>query len=352
MRLGRARGRHVVEATVQQHVDPGTVRGTIEVTAEQVTLSNHSSIDTFADLFTSLPHPTSHITFNVGTFSATDSTVSAGAVEAGGTVTIQGLQGSGTSAHAVSLTNSSIDTSSFFVSVGGAISIRSENIMLNHASLHANAIDGSGGAISLLSSRNIKSHDSSFEAHTLQDSRSGGTIDLRAGQGIDLTNTSLDAHSSLGLRGGTITVAAPIISIRGSTLDVRGHGTFLGGGGGGTINLTGTKGVSLTESTLSAQSLQGNGGSIQVEAQKVQLTDTQLNTSVTGGPQTVGGTISIDAKNATLTNSQILSTATQGHGGTITINSNVLHRDPSTVIDASSQSGTDGTVTINGVIQP
>jgi hypothetical protein len=60
----------------------------------------------------------------------------------------------------------------------------------------------------------------------------------------------------------------------------------------------------------------------------------------------------VDAKNTTLTNSQILSTATEGHGGTIDITSHVLHQDASSVIDASSQSGTDGTVTINGIIQP
>jgi len=54
----------------------------------------------------------------------------------------------------------------------------------------------------------------------------------------------------------------------------------------------------------------------------------------------------------TLQNSQILSTALEGQGGTIDITSPALHQDASSVIDASSQSGTDGTVTINGIIQP
>jgi len=210
---------------------------------------------------------------------------------------------------------------------------------------------------------------------------------LRAGTGIDLTNTSIDAHG-FSVVGGTISMSAPFISIRGSTLNVASGGVLPGG----TISLTGTKSVSLTNgtvlnannsynpplpdlpplpnanggsilingggnftsegSTLSATSRLGNGGTIHVEANKVQLTDTQVMTSVSGGPQTVGGTITIDAKNTTLTNSQILSTATEGHGGTIGITTHALHQDPSTVIDASSQTGTDGTVTINGVIQP
>lgn len=52
----------------------------------------------------------------------------------------------------------------------------------------------------------------------------------------------------------------------------------------------------------------------------------------------------MDAKNVTLKNSEILSTATEGQGGTIDITSHVLDQDAGSVIDASSQFGTDGTV--------
>lgn len=57
------------------------------------------------------------------------------------------------------------------------------------------------------------------------------------------------------------------------------------------------------------------------------LTDTQFNTSVTGGPRTIGGSMTMNGKNTSLTNSQILSTATEGYGGTITINSKVLNQN-------------------------
>ena len=50
-------------------------------------------------------------------------------------------------------------------------------------------------------------------------------------------------------------------------------------------------------------------------------------------------------------NSQVLSTATDGQGGTIKITSPLLLRIGN-VIDASSQSGTGGAVTINAVVQP
>jgi hypothetical protein len=166
-------------------------------------------------------------------------------------------------------------------------------------------------------------------------------------------------------------MAAPIISLRGSTVVVIGVP--------GTISLTGTKAVNLNSTVLSADSFRvggtiqinggarftsqqstisaqgssfGNSGTIHVDANKIELTDSHLNTSTSGGPGSVAGSIVVDAKKITLTNSQILNTATEGTGGTINITSKSIHKDSNSVIDASSQSGTHGTVTINGVIQP
>jgi hypothetical protein len=123
-------------------------------------------------------------------------------------------------------------------------------------------------------------------------------------------------------------------------------------GGGGTIQIDGGAQFTSQQSTISARGDIANSGTIQVQANKVELTDTHLTTADYGGPQSVGGSITVGAKNMTLTNSQMLSTATEGQGGTINITSPTLHQDASSVIDASSQSGADGTVTINGVIQP
>jgi len=379
------------------------INGNVEVTADQVALSNHSTIDT------SGLRP-GNITFNVSTFSATDSTISANnnifPPGPSGAVTIQGLQGAGTSAHAVSLTNTVVDTSSLFGNLGvaGPIVIRADNIALNQSSLSAIAlVDGGGGVITLDSKGRIESQNSRIS--TTANFGSGGTIDLKAGTGIDLANTTIDAHSSFFTNGGAIiTMAAPVISIRGSELRVWSGGS----GPGGTINLTATKAVSLTngtvlsadnffgfspfgsanggtilingghlftsqQSTISAGSTgTGNGGTIQVQAHKVEMTDTQLTTSVTGGPQSVGGTITIDANKATFNNSQVLSTATEGHAGTIGIdankatfnNSQVLSTATAghggtigittpklttinSVIDATSQTGTNGTVIIS-----
>ena len=356
--------------------------GNVDVTADRIALSNGSIIFSFADFIGSA----GNISFNANNFSATDTVVSAGFAAPGtlpaGDITIQGLQGSGTSAHAVAITSSQLRSDSDMVA--GAITIRGDNISLSKTILSAFPGQSSpGGSITVVSQGGLIIQDG--QLNTNADFGHGGTVALQAGTNLNLTSTTINAS---GEEGGSVTMAAPTISLDSSTVNVTGNG-FFGGLGGGTISLTGNKAVSLTngtvlsadgissnggtvlinggarftsqQSTISAQALpigcvpacvsNGNGGTIQVNAKTIQLTDSQLNTSTSGGPQSVGGTITLDAKSTTLTNSQVLSTATEGQGGTIDITSHILHQAGS-VIDASSQSGTDGTVTINGVIQP
>ena len=365
-------------------VEGGISGGNINITAEHAILDNSGIAASTQGV-----HSAGNITINVGTFSATDSSVAATAgsegTGKGGAITIQGLGGPDTHAQAVSLSNSSIFTGAGFGNLGvveaGPILIKADNITMNHGRLDAGVgIDGNGGLITLESRGHIEMLNSniSVRGHF----GIGGVINVEAGRGIDLVNTVLDASSSF-VGGGTINMAAPDMSIMGSTLTVGSGGVLPGG----TISLTGTKALSLSngtvlsadnffgfnpigsanggtilingghlftsqQSTISAGSTGGNGGTIHVEAKKVQLTETQLTTSVTGGPQTVGGRITVDAEKTTLTNSQLLSTATQGDGGLIGIASPIFHKNAGSVIDASSQTGTNGTVTINGVVQP
>jgi len=359
------------------------VGGKIDVTAEQVTLSNQSSISTRTSGGSDFPFQlgaAGDITFNAETFSATDSAIAANVgfyAGIGGAVTIQGLK-PGTNAQKVSLTNTQVNTGTEFVGAGGNIAIRAHDIFLNQSTLNTFSIEPLGGPISLVSSGRIESHDSVFTANSFFGS--GGPIDFTAGKSIDLTNTLVNTRSSSGWTGGNITMSAPRISINGSTLDAQSGGI----GHGGTISITGKDYVKLSgsalsssnvlnppfiitnnnadggtvhidggakfiseQSTISAGSSIGDGGSIHVEAKKATIIDSVLTTAVSGGPQTVGGHITVDAKNVTVKNSQILSTATEGHGGTIEITSHNAHPVINSVIDATSQLGTDGTVTIH-----
>ena len=386
------------------HVGIPDVGGTIEVTAKQVALSNQSSVNVGSGT-----GPGGNAIFNVGTFTATNSWISAGVGHSGdgpgGAVTIQGLQGSGDSAHSISFTKSSAGTNSFGTpdpgptANGGPIVLRADFIALNNSGLGTSSLIGFGGRIMLVSGGRIEILNSRFSTYSID--RSGGPIELMAGGRINLTGTIMDATSTVG-NGTTIAMAAPVISIRGSTLNVTSgslggtitmtaEGISIRGSTldvssvmalGGTISLIGQKSVSLTngtvlsadninsggyvepnsnggtifinggskfigaQSTLSATSLLGNGGTIHIEANKVGLTGTQVRTSVTGGPQTVGGTIGLEAKTVTVKNSELLSTATEGQGGTIAITSHNRRPVINSVIDATSQVGTDGTVTI------
>jgi filamentous hemagglutinin family protein len=326
--------------------------GTIEVTADHVTLSNHSTLDVSAGTqFTSSVGRTTsagQITFNVGIFSATDSTVSATAQESGapgsgggvgGTVTIQGLHGSGTFANSISANNTEVATTGCCRTVNaGPIAMQADSIALNQSTLNTSAGDDLGGPITLVSRGGLDIQNSSL--FTTSNFSFGGTVGLEAGTSINLLGTNIITR---GLRrSGSITIAAPIISISASTLNVNGSDQ------GGTITLTGKRAVSLTDGTfLSADGLFGgivriNGGT--------RFRGQQSTVSASG--LIGGGTITLDANKTTLTNSRILSTADDGQGGTITITSPRFRQDASTVIDASSQFGTNGTVTINGVVQP
>jgi len=315
------------------------INGNIEVMADQVALSNHSTIDTSTQIG-SLGTP-GNITFNVNTFSATDSTISTttGGALSSGAVTIQGLEGSGASAQSVSLTNTTVGTFAGGIvgTDGGPIVIRADNIALNQSNLSALALDGNGGAITLVSRGGLDIRNSGLDTRSLSPFTFGGPVNLKAGTQIDLTGSFITTRAQL--TGGPITMAAPVISIRGSGLDVSGGTT------GGTVLINGGAQFTSQQSTISAQSFTGNGGTIHIGAKTVALTDSQLTTSVTGGPQSVGGTITVDANKVTFNNSQVLSTATEGHGGTIGITTHKLNSINS-VIDATSQTGTDGTVTI------
>lgn len=364
--------------------------GNVEVTANTVTLSNQSNIQTGMAPCCAASSP-GNITVNAETFSAMDSTISISTVGGvsqpyiPGAITIQGLDGAGSSARLVSLTNSNLAAfggqDGF---VGGPITIQAKDVVLNQSGLGAFSFDNVGGPISIVADRQIQSVGSSIGSNAFFGH--GGAINMRAGAKIDLTNTTISASSSGGSTGGKIALSAPRISVSGGSIAAE-HD--FGQGGRGTVHIDAVDHVRLTDgarisadspygaggnitinagasfvshnSTLSAQSAEGNGGTIHVQAdQKIKLTNSELTTSVFGGPQSIAGRISLESKVVTLQNSQVLSKATEGQGGTINITA--THRvveDAASVISATSATGPNGSVTItapvailNGVVEP
>lgn len=179
--------------------------------------------------------------------------------------------------------------------------------------------------------------------------REGGIpIEINATKSIRLDNSTVMTATEDGnaAAGNVHLHAGKYILIENSSLLSADNTNPYAAGDAGHVVIQAGKSVVIRDSTVSARAAQGNGGTIVVDARNVLLKNSQFTTSVIGGPETVGGRIVMGAKHLTLRNSQVLSTATEGRGGTINIRSHVLHRDAGTVLDASSQSGTDGTVTI------
>lgn len=347
-----------------------TAGGTVDATADQIRLSNHSVIDTSITL--PVPLSPGHVTFNAKTFSATDSAIltnrtggGIGLIGDAGPVTIQGRQGTGTSANTISLVHTEVVTGANGAGGGGQILLRAENIALNNSTL---SVFGARAApIRLVSGRLLDIQNSMFNVGSFLSSP--GTVDLSAGKSITVTNTNILGSSET--VGGSVIMSAPVISLRGSRVSVGGDNPA------GSIRLVGTKAVNLADgtqlqisgsgrdggaieidggaqftsqqSTISARARGGDSIKVDLRANKVEMTDTQVTLSTFSGP---GGTITLDAKDTTLTNSQILSTARDGVSGPIDITSPSLRLNAGSVIDSTSQLGTDGTVTINGVIQP
>jgi large exoprotein involved in heme utilization and adhesion len=228
-------------------------------------------------------------------------------------------------------------------------------------------------------------------------SESGGTLgnQLRVGTGnagqITVSTPTLAiadagrisvATSGAG-QGGELTVTANSVSISGPRTGL--FSTASGSGAGGNIRIQAGQLVQLSnEGTVSAQSTgtatatAGNinintptfqsqnasvitgatladGGNISIATTGsiVQLTDSQITTSVLGGVGD-GGNIAIDSQLIVLDNSQILARAVQGHGGNINITGDVFlvnsgGRAPVSlagIVDASSELSTPGTINI------
>jgi filamentous hemagglutinin family protein len=146
----------------------------------------------------------------------------------------------------------------------------------------------------------------------------GGTIGITATDSVSLTGgASIAASSSGPAHAGNIAIDA-------------GHSFF------------------MQDSSVTTSATQASGGDISVQASSLfRMINSRMTASVQQGSNTFGGNITIDPEFVILQNqSQILATAVEGTGGNILIVTPVFLRDQTSIVDASSQFGRSGTVTI------
>ncbi len=188
----------------------------------------------------------------------------------------------------------------------------------------------------------------------------GGILDITARNGMTLSGRT-DAENFTGIstlsqpgstgQAGSIRVAtSDLVMSDGAEISARpADATSLGAAG----NLRFEIGDQLVmrDATISTESPNAAGGNIDLGVSGlVNMLRSSITTSVTSGLET-GGNITIrpgpDA--LVLDHSQIVARADEGAGGFIDIEAAVVITDPSSAIDASSATGIDGTVLINGV---
>jgi filamentous hemagglutinin family protein len=211
----------------------------------------------------------------------------------------------------------------------------------------------------------------------------GGSVEVTATgalvlDGAGIANTRI-AASATGLQsgaGGPITVTANSLTVEGGAQIAS---TTSGPGKGGDVNVIVASDIVLPDRgpQITAQSTSsGDAGSITVSAARllmsngaaistaaetanggnitlnvhdlVYLLGSEISTSVKGETGN-GGNITIDPQLVVLDHSSIIARAVEGHGGNITINVGAFIPSADSIVDASSQTGISGTVSITGL---
>ena len=162
--------------------------------------------------------------------------------------------------------------------------------------------------------------------------RNGGTLSAKT-SGTETTAT-----------GGSITVKSTDHVIMADEALITANST--GPGNAGNIAINAGQQLDMQNSSVTTEAAQASGGNIDIQAvDRVRLVNSSISTSVLGGMGS-GGNITIDPNVVVLQNSQVIAQAVQGAGGNITITTPLFLADSTSLVDASSDFGLNGTVTI------
>lgn len=320
--------------------------------------------------------------------------INADAAPDGGTVTVRGLEGSGSKASSVELSGES--TGIFSTSSGsglpGDVTVDAGILTITNGALIAAGgpqSDGPGGAVTITADSVVISADGQIFSRSFQ--RNSGQVSITA-KALTLDNGSIDTSTSteFGFRGGDVvlnvgtmrlTNGARINSQSGnegdqgrfstgragdiimnvtsltlanqSKITSSSLGTEADAGDAGNITIQSGSTVQLHDSSITTEARAASGGNIEINApEMIRLTNSEVSTSVKGVTgESDGGNISIDPQFVILQNSQLVAQANAGAGGAINVIAGVFLADPISVVSASSQSGPQGTVNIQSPVQ-
>ncbi len=187
----------------------------------------------------------------------------------------------------------------------------------------------------------------------------GGTIDIRSSNTIALSGRLTDG-SPVGIfsrsvgtapdsgAGGNISLSAgrSVTIHDGAAISAGSEGP----GNAGNISIDAGQEFTMQDGSVTTSAGQSTGGNITINATDlIRVANGRISTSVLGGTGD-GGNISIDPHTVILQNSKIMANAVAGNGGNIAITTPLFLADQSSLVDASSQFGLHGTVTIQSPI--
>jgi filamentous hemagglutinin family protein len=320
--------------------DGGTAKtapGHIVITADTISVSNDTGIitTTFGEATT----PAGNIALNVNTLRAQtnpDGTPITGKPQVfivslsesgqAGSITISGVQSQNTdAAKQVTLNNIELNT----VVLGGHAAIRPATITVHADNIH------------ISNNKNIKTDT--------RGAAPAGSIVFEGKTFVADRHSKISTTSSGEGPGGNISIAAgQSVTLDGDTLVTAGS---TGPGNAGSIAINAGSQFLSRDASLTTQASQASGGNIEIRAtDAIRLVNSQINTSVQGGPTTAGGNITLDPAVVTLQNSQVLAQAVQGQGGNINVIAGTFLADQTSVVDASSQFGLSGNVNIQSPV--
>ncbi len=211
------------------------------------------------------------------------------------------------------------------LSVSGGGQIRSRSGLFEIGTNNLLVGNGNAGRVEINASSpstiTISGKDSAISTTTLGDG-AGGDVILSSAGNVEITNggsVSADSESAELTAGDT-----------GSILITAGDSIILSNGG-----------------SISTEAAQADGGDIKLTAPNiVQLTGSEITTSIFTEGGGDGGNVNIDPEFVILNNSKIIANAFTGSGGSIQITANNFIPSADSVVSASSQFGVQGTVVV------
>jgi filamentous hemagglutinin family protein len=306
---------------------------------------------------------------------------------AGGTVTVQGLDGLGSMASSVLLSglntgifsdsllglsgNVTVNAETLTITDGAALSIGSplsgltglvtvtaDSVLISAGGrIFSQSFVEDAGKVTITADELTLDKGSIVTSTTSENLGRGGDVELNVIGTVSMKNgASINSQSEVFSTGsaGNITVnAGSLMLANQSKITSSSLGTRADAGEAGNITIQSGSTVQLNNSSITTKAESASGGQITINApDMVRLTNSEVSTSVKGVTgESNGGNISIDPQFVILQNSQLVAQANAGAGGAINVIAGVFIADPNSLVSASSQSGPQGTVNIQSPVQ-